>query len=63
MRALRADVRMQTVALRLNRSLLLAEKRSRILRAVRQTYEDYLNSDYIDSGHLYSLKARHLCGP
>lgn len=35
---------------------MLAEKRSRLLRATRQTYEDFFNLDYIGSGHVTILK-------
>ena len=51
-----AEDHSRKVAHRLQRGALLAEKRSRILRAARQTYEDFFNLDYIDSGHVYSLK-------
>ncbi len=52
-----ADDHAKKVAQRLQKDTLLAEKRSRVLRAIRQTYEDFFNLDYIDSGHVYSLKA------
>jgi hypothetical protein len=50
--------RMHQLALRMNRNALLAEKRSRLLQAIRQTYNDFFH-DYFISGDLcFRLRVR-----
>ena len=49
---------MRQLALRMNRNALLAEKRSRLLQAIRQTYNDFFH-DYFISGDLcFRLRVR-----
>ncbi len=49
---------MHQLALRMNRNALLAEKRSRLLQAIRQTYNDFFH-DYFISGDLcFRLRVR-----
>ena len=40
----------------MNRGALLAERRSRLLAAVRQTYNDLFHDAFIDSGQIYALR-------
>ena len=46
----------RAVAARMNRGALLAERRGRLLAAVRQTYNDLFHDAFIDSGQIYRLR-------
>eukprot|EP00884_Botryococcus_braunii_P017513 jgi/Botrbrau1/4445/Bobra.0348s0033.1 len=46
----------EVMALKMNRSNLLAEKRTRYLTAVRRTYEDFFHDAYITSSQVYYLR-------
>jgi len=54
--ALAHEASIRAVAARMNRGALLAERRSRLLAAVRQTYNDLFHDAFIDSGHIYALR-------
>ena len=43
--------------MRLNRSALISEKRSRLLQAIRQTYNDFFHHYFITSDHCFQLRA------
>ena len=47
---------MHQLALRMNRSALLAEKRSRLLQAIRQTYNDFFHDYFITDDHVFQLR-------
>jgi hypothetical protein len=49
---------MHDLALRMNRNALLAEKRTRLLLAIRQTYNDFFRDDFISSGQVFTLRVR-----
>ena len=51
-----AEQGVRTEELHSKQAAMLAEKRSRLLRATRQTYEDFFSMDYIGSGHVVTLK-------
>ena len=51
---------MHQLAQRLNRSALISEKRSRLLQAIRQTYNDFFHDYFITSDHCFRLRARLL---
>ena len=40
----------------MNRSALLAEKRSRLLQAIRQTYNDFFHDYFITDDHVFQLR-------
>ena len=42
----------------MNRSTLLAERRSRFLQAIRQTYNDFFHDYFINSGQIFRLRVR-----
>jgi len=50
------EASLRAVAARMNRGALLAERRSRLLAAVRQTYNDLFHDAFIDSGQIYALR-------
>ena len=54
---------MHQLALRMNRSALLAERRSRFLLAIRQTYNDFFHDYYLDSSQVFSLRVRTVLAP
>ena len=54
--ALAEEAHVRAVAARMNRGALLAERRSRLLAAVRQTYNDLFHDAFIDSGQIYALR-------
>jgi hypothetical protein len=51
-----AEAHARAVAVRMNRGALLAERRSRLLAAVRQTYNDLFHDAFIDSGQIFALR-------
>jgi hypothetical protein len=55
-----AGVSNDVMALKMNRSTLLAEKRTRFLTAVRRTYEDFFHDAYINSSQVYYLRVSPL---
>ena len=44
--------------MRMNRNALLAERRSRLLLAIRQTYSDFFQDYFIDSSQVFRLRVR-----
>lgn len=55
----RAEEKIHGLALRMNRSALIAEKRSRLLQAIRQTYNDFFHDYFITGDHVFRLRVRH----
>ena len=53
---LHAEERLHTLALRLDRSALIKEKRSRLLQAIRQTYNDFFHNYFITGDHCFRLR-------
>ena len=53
---MRAEERLHALALRLDRSALMREKRSRLLQAIRQTYNDFFHSYFITGDHCFRLR-------
>lgn len=51
-----AEEKVHQLALRMNRSALLAEKRSRLLQAIRQTYNDFFHDYFITDDHVFQLR-------
>ena len=51
-----AEEKVHQLALRMNRSALLAEKRSRLLQAIRQTYNDFFHDYFITDDHVFRLR-------
>ena len=60
-----AEEQLHQLALRLDRSALIKEKRSRLLQAIRQTYNDFFHNYFITGDHCFRLRVskRHLTGP
>lgn len=52
-----AEAKLRALALRMNRNALLAEKRSRLLLAIRQTYNDFFHDYFITSNQVFVLRA------
>jgi hypothetical protein len=55
-----AEAKVRELAMRMNRNALLAERRSRFLLAIRQTYSDFFHDYFIDSSQVFSLRVRSL---
>ena len=55
-----AEEKVHALALRMNRSALLAEKRSRLLQAIRQTYNDFFHDYFITDDHVFQLRVSPL---
>ena len=53
-----AEAKLRQLALRMNRSTLLAERRSRFLQAIRQTYNDFFHDYFVNSGQIFLLRVR-----
>lgn len=51
-----ADEHLARLARKLDRNMLLREQRTRLLLAVRQTYNDYFQDHYISTGQIYRLR-------
>ncbi|MCJ1354277.1 MAG: hypothetical protein MMC33_004264 [Icmadophila ericetorum] len=51
-----AEERLHQLALRLDRSALMREKRSRLLQAIRQTYNDFFHNYFITGDHCFRLR-------
>ena len=56
-----AEAKLRQLALRMNRSTLLAERRSRFLQAIRQTYNDFFHDYFINSSQIFRLRVRGGC--
>ncbi|CAL8460804.1 g335 [Coccomyxa elongata] len=50
------EAKLHALALRMNRNGLLAEKRSRLLLAIRQTYNDFFHDYFISSDQVFKLR-------
>ncbi|KAK9908624.1 hypothetical protein WJX75_000582 [Coccomyxa subellipsoidea] len=50
------EAKLHALALRMNRNGLLAEKRSRLLLAIRQTYNDFFHDYFISSDQVFRLR-------
>ena len=57
-KVLGAEAKVRELAMRMNRNALLAERRSRFLLAIRQTYSDFFHDYFIDSSQVFSLRVR-----
>lgn len=51
-----ADTYTAKLAMKLNRKLLLEEQRSRLLLAVRQTYNNFFQDHYVTTGQVFHLR-------
>lgn len=49
---------MTRLAHKMNRNLLVREKRSRLLLAVRQTYNDFFQDHYVSTSQVVDLRVR-----
>ena len=49
---------MTRLARKMNRNLLVREKRSRLLLAVRQTYNDFFQDHYVSTSQVVDLRVR-----
>ena len=49
---------MHELAMRMNRNALLAERRSRFLLAIRQTYSDFFHDYFVDASQVFRLRVR-----
>ncbi len=55
-----AEAKLHALALRMNRNGLLAEKRSRLLLAIRQTYNDFFHDYFVSSDQVFKLRVSPL---
>lgn len=61
--AVHAAMHTARLALKMNRNLLVREQRSRLLLAVRQTYNDFFHDHYVTTRHVFQLRVGHPAVP